>query len=253
LAVSFDTVASIYDATRWSGVPPEIMKKLLSTMKELFAGCRAILDVGIGTGRFAEYFNDSGFNIVGVDVSLSMMAKAREKRLRNLVQADAHHLPFGDRAFDGAIMIHVLHLVRDWVHVVGEVGRVTRKVIVAEVEGGEGFSPRQRYLELRKEMGYPLERFNDGEAGLRRMVSPAIVKLVGDYWTDVDVHEEIDSFDKRKSSVSWGIPAEVNSRIIQRLHSENPEKTIRRREIVEVVGWESAQLRNLTARGSSPN
>ena len=250
MAVSFDRVAGIYDATRWSGVPPEIMKKLLDTMKELFAGCRAILDVGIGTGRFAEYFNDSGFNIVGVDVSLSMMAKAREKRLRDLVQADARHLPFRDRVFDGAIMIHVLHLVRDWVQVVGEVGRVTRKVIVAEVEGGEGFSPRSRYLELRREMGYPLDRFNDGEVGLRRLVPPLNVKLVADYWTDVDVHEEIDSFDRRKSSVSWGIPAEINNRIIQRLHSENSEKRVRRREIVEVVGWDPAQLRNVTARGS---
>jgi ubiquinone/menaquinone biosynthesis C-methylase UbiE len=248
LAVSFDPVAGIYDATRWCGVPPEIMKKLLDTMKELFAGCRAILDVGIGTGRFAEYFNNSGFNIMGVDLSLSMMAKAREKRLRDLVQADAHHLPFRDKAFDGAIMVHVLHLVRDWVQVVSEIGRVTGKVIVAEVEGGEGFSPRLRYLELRQEMGYPLDRFNDGEAGLRRVVPPAIVRLVGDYWTEVDVHEEIDSFDRRKSSVSWGIPAEVNNRIIQRLHSESPEKTVRRREIVEVVGWKPAQLRHVNAQ-----
>jgi ubiquinone/menaquinone biosynthesis C-methylase UbiE len=248
LAVSFDPVAGIYDATRWFGVPPEIMKKLLDTMKELFAGCRAILDVGIGTGRFAEYFNDSGFNIVGVDLSLSMMAKAREKRLRDLVQADAHQLPFRDKAFDGAIMVHVLHLVRDWVQVVSEIGRVTGKVIVAEVEGGEGFSPRLRYLELRQEMGYPLDRFNDGEVGLRRVVPPAIVRLVGDYWTEVDVHEEIDSFDRRKSSVSWGIPAEVNNRIIQRLHSESPEKTVRRREIVEVVGWKPAQLRHVNAQ-----
>jgi SAM-dependent methyltransferase len=251
LAVSLDRVAAIYDATRWSGVPPEIMKKLLDTMKELFAGCSAILDVGIGTGRFAEYFNDSGFNIVGVDVSLSMMAKARGKRLRDLVQADAHHLPFRDRAFDGAIMIHVLHLVGDWVQVVGEVGRVTRNVIVAEVEGGEGFSPRSRYLELRQEMGYPLDRFNDGEAGLRRVVPPSNVKLVADYWTDVDVHQEIDSFDRRKSSVSWGIPSEVNNRIIQRLHSENPEKTVRRRDILEVVGWDPAQLRNFATSGLS--
>ncbi len=248
MAVSFDRVAGIYDATRWSGVPPEIMKKLLNTMKGLFTGCRTVLDVGIGTGRFAEYLNDSGFNIVGIDVSLSMMGKAREKRLQNLVQGDAHHLPFRDRAFDGAIMIHVLHLVHDWARVVGEVGRVTRKVIVAEVEGGVGFSPRARYLELRKEMGYPLDRFNDGEAGLRRMVPPKIVKLVGDYWTDVDVHEEIDSFDKRNSSVSWGIPAEVNNRIIQRLHSENPEKTVRRREIVEAVGWDPTQLRHRNAQ-----
>jgi ubiquinone/menaquinone biosynthesis C-methylase UbiE len=223
LAFSFDRVAGIYDATRWSGFPPEILEKLLSAMKETLAGCRTILDVGIGTGRFAEYLNDSGFNVVGIDVSLSMMAKAREKQLRNLVEADAHHLPFRDQAFDGAIMIHVLHLVRNWAEVVGEVGRVTRNVIVAEIEGGEGFSPRARYLELRQEMGYPLDRFNDGEAGLRRATPPAIVKLVADYWTEADVHEEIESFDKRKSSVSWDVPVEVNGRIIQRLHSENPE------------------------------
>jgi SAM-dependent methyltransferase len=225
------------------------MKKLLVAMKETFASCRTVLDVGTGTGRFAQYFNDSGFDVVGIDASLSMMAKAREKRVRNLVQADAHRLPFRDRAFDGVIMIHVLHLVRDWVEVVCEVGRVTGKAVVAEVEGGEGFSPRSRYLELRKEMGYPLERFNDGEAGLRRVLPPATVKLVGDYWIDIDVHEEIDSFDRRKSSVSWDVPAEVNDKIIQQLHSENPDKTVRRREIVEVVGWDPAQLRNVTSRG----
>jgi SAM-dependent methyltransferase len=227
------------------------LKKLLIAMKETLAGCRTILDVGIGTGRFAEYLNDSGFNVVGIDVSLSMMAKAREKQLQNLVQADAHHLPFRDQAFDGTIMIHVLHLVRNWAEVVGEVGRVTRNVIAAEIEGGEGFSPRARYLELRREMGYPLDRFNDGEAGLRRAIPPTITKLVDDHWTDVDVHEEIESFDKRKSSVSWDIPAEVNGRIIQRLHSENPEKTIRRQEIAEVVGWNPEQLRQVTNRGLS--
>jgi SAM-dependent methyltransferase len=227
------------------------MEKLLNTMRELFAGCRTILDIGTGTGRFAEYFHDSGFNVVGIDVSLAMMAKAREKKLRNLVRADAHRLPFRDRTFDGAIMIHTLHLVHDWVQVVREARRVTRKLIVAEVEDGEGFSPRSRYLELRKEMGYPLNRFNDGEVGLRRVVPSAIVKLIGDYWTDVNVHEEIDSFDRRKSSVSWGIPTEVNNRIIQRLDSENPKKTIRRRDVVEVVGWDPAQFRKVTDRGLS--
>src|SRR5438132_8717109 len=155
------------------------MKSLLNAMKELFAGCSTMLDVGIGTGRFAEYLSNSGFDVVGSDVSLSMMAKAREKGVRNLVQADAHYLPFRDMVFDGAIMVHVLHLVRDWVQVVGEVGQVTRRVVVAEVEGGEGFSPRSRYLELRKAMGYRLVQFSDGEAGLRRVVPPATVKLAG--------------------------------------------------------------------------
>lgn len=253
MAVSFDRIAGIDDATRWSGVPPEIMRKLLTTMKEMFVGCRTILDVGTGTGRFGEYLNDAGFNVIGIDLSLSMMAKAREKKLRNLVQADAHWLPFRDGTFDGAIMIHVLHLVHDWVQVVHEVGRVTRELIVAEVEGGGGFDPRSRYLEIRREMGYPLDRFNDGEAGLRRTLPPEIVRLVGDYWTDINVHEEIDSFDRRKSSVSWDVPTEVNDRIIKRIHSESPDKTIRRREIVEVVGWNPEHLRNLTAQEHSSN
>src|SRR5438552_17905111 len=116
------------------------MKSLLKAMKELFAGCRTILDVGIGTGRFAEYLNNSGFDVVGIDVSLSMMAKAGEKGVRNLVQADAHYLPFRDMAVDGAIMVHRLHLVRDWVQVVGELGQETRRSVFAEVVGGEGVS-----------------------------------------------------------------------------------------------------------------
>src|SRR5437588_11670159 len=177
------------------------MKSLLNAMKELFAGCRTILDVGIGTGRFAEYLSNSGFGVLGIDVSLSMMAEAREKGVRNLVQADAHHLPFRDRVVDGGIMVHVLDLARDWVQVVREAGRVTGKIVVAEVEGGEGFSPKSRYLELRKAMGYPLDRFNDGEAGLRRVIPPATIKLVGEYGRVVGVQHERDALHQRKSSV----------------------------------------------------
>src|SRR5207247_7298363 len=117
-------------------------------------------------------------------------------------------------------MIYVLHLGSDWVLVIGEAGRVTGRIIVSEVEGGEGFSPRSRYLELRKEMGYPLDRFNDGEAGFRRVVPPATVKLVGDNWIDIDVHEEIDCFDKRKFSVSWDVQVDIYVMYIIWFHSE---------------------------------
>src|SRR5438445_12979278 len=110
MAVSFDKVAGIYDATRWSGVPPEIMKKLLDTMKETFASSRTILDVGMGTGRFAQYLVDSGLNVVGIDVSLAMMAKAREKWLRILVQNDTHQLYFWEMfLICGFMILLIIH------------------------------------------------------------------------------------------------------------------------------------------------
>ncbi len=219
------------------------MEKILNTMRDAFKGCELILDIGTGTGRFAQYFNDAGFTVIGVDVSLQMMLQAREKGVRDLVRADAHYLPFRDRSFDGSIMIHLLHLVRDWVQVIHEVGRVTRKVLVSEAGDGQGFSARQRYIELRKEMGYPLNRLNDAEFALRKLVPPIFVTSAGDYWTDVNADEEITSFDKRKSSVSWDLSEVVHRRIIHLLHAEYQGKTVRRHDIPEVVGWDPVQLR----------
>jgi SAM-dependent methyltransferase len=243
MAVSFDRIANIYDATRWAGVPRPIMEKILSAMKDMLKDCRSILDIGTGTGRFAQFFKDSGFNVVGVDISLRMMAEAREKGVRDLVRADAQHLPFRNGSFDGSIMIHVLHLVENWVRVVHEVGRVTKRLLISEAGDTEGFSPRQSYLELRAEMGYPLNRFNDSELGLRKLIPPKFIVSAGDYWTEVNSDEEITSFEARKSSVMWDVPEEVHGRIMQRLHSEHHGKTVRRHDIAEVVGWDPARLR----------
>ncbi len=245
MTVSFDRVANIYDSTRWSGVPPEIMEKMLKGMKDILKDCQLILDIGTGTGRFAQYFNDSGFFVVGVDVSLAMMAKAREKGVMTLVQADAHHLPFRNTSFDATIMIHLLHLVHDWSHVVREVGRVTRKVIVSEVGEAEGFRPRHEYLSLRESMGHPLNRFNEAELGLSRIVPPKILDRIGDYWTDVNADEAIAQLRKEGFAISWDLPKEIHRAIIDRLQSTYQGKLLRRYDIVEIAGWDPEQFRNL--------
>ncbi len=219
-------------------------------MKEAFKDCKLVLDIGTGTGRFAQYFDDSSCTVVGVDVSVAMMTQAREKGVRNLVRADAHYLPFRDQTFDASLMIHLLHLARDWIQVVHEAGRVTRKVLVSEAGDVHGFSARQMYLEIRTEMGYPLNRLNDGEFGLRGIIPPSFVEAAGDYWTDVKADEEIVSFDKRRSSVSWDLPEAVHRQIIQRMLTEFQGKTVRRHDIVEVVGWRPGQLHTFSVTGS---
>ena len=43
-----------------------------------------------------------------------------------LAQADAARLPFPDRSFDVALMVHVLHVIADWKRALLEVQRVVR-------------------------------------------------------------------------------------------------------------------------------
>ncbi|HLC11111.1 MAG TPA: class I SAM-dependent methyltransferase [Candidatus Bathyarchaeia archaeon] len=221
------------------------MEKLLNTMKEAFGGRKKILDIGIGTGRFAQYFINSGSYVVGVDISLSMMAKAREKGVKVLVRADAHRLPFRDGSFDATVMIHLLHLVYDWKQVVREVGRVTGRIVVSEVGEAEGFRPRQEYLRLRKEMGHPLNRLNDAEHGLRRIVPPKLLARIGDYESDVEADDSITQLEREGFAISWDLPKEIHRAIIDRLRSDYGGKRFRRRDVIEVAGWDPEQLRTL--------
>jgi len=138
-------------------------------------------------------------------------------------------------------------LVENWVQVIHEAGRVTRNILISEAGDAVGFSARQRYLELRAEMGYPLKRFNEAEFGLRKLIRPTFVISTGDYWTDVNVDEEIRGFEARKSSVMSYVPEDVHRKIMQRLRAEHGGKILRRHDMPEVVGWDPTHLREFRA------
>jgi ubiquinone/menaquinone biosynthesis C-methylase UbiE len=68
-----------------------------------------ILDVGCGTGRHSIELSKRGYNVTGVDLSESQLARAREKATAcgleiQFLQHDARKLPF-EREFDFAIML----------------------------------------------------------------------------------------------------------------------------------------------------
>lgn len=68
-----------------------------------------ILDVGCGTGRHSIELARRGYSVTGIDLSESMLQRAREKareqKVRvNFIQADARALPF-ESEFDLAIML----------------------------------------------------------------------------------------------------------------------------------------------------
>ncbi len=68
-----------------------------------------IIDIGCGTGRHSLELSKRGYGITGIDLSESLLEKAREKAKQNGLQIDflkhdARHLPF-EKQFDLAIMM----------------------------------------------------------------------------------------------------------------------------------------------------
>jgi SAM-dependent methyltransferase len=93
-----------------------------------------LLDVGCGTGSDLRH-HESAF---GVDRSLVMLARA-SRTGACIAAADAHHLPFGDAAFDGVRADRVLQHVDQPNAVLGELVRVLAPggtLVVADPDQG---------------------------------------------------------------------------------------------------------------------
>jgi SAM-dependent methyltransferase len=93
-----------------------------------------VLDVGTGTGVFAEAFAEKGFAVVGIDANRSLLEVARQL-IPGVAfkEATAESIPYGDRTFDVAFLGHVLHETDDPLAALREARRVsTRRVVVLE-------------------------------------------------------------------------------------------------------------------------
>ena len=242
MTTGFDRVSDIYDSTRKA--PDDVMSLSVATMEKVLRYSESILDVGTGTGRFAKPLSDRGLPIVGVDISTSMMDKARKKGLHDLVRGDAHNLPFRDQSFDAAVFVLVLHLVQDWVTVVHEIGRVCRGVVVSTVGREEGLNIRELYLRLREAHGVPLRKFNEGTEGLRTLLRPMRVFPVMDRIVESKTDESIAYFADRKSSITWDVSQTVHDEIIRAIRSGHGGRILRQRVVDEVAVWKAEQFRS---------
>jgi len=89
---------------------------------------KTVLDVGVGSGLFAEAFYRRGLKVSGVDINPHMLPVARQFVLQGIFQeASAEVLPFPDASFDLVFMGLVLHESDEPLKVLQEARRVARK------------------------------------------------------------------------------------------------------------------------------
>jgi len=91
-----------------------------------------ILEIGVGTGLSFDDYDDTT-EIVGIDISEPMIARARERAksgrypfVKDLVVMDAHKLAYPDASFDCVVGQFVITLVEDPERVLSECARVVR-------------------------------------------------------------------------------------------------------------------------------
>ena len=109
-----------------------------------------LLDAGCGTGVFTMDMLSCGARVVGLDLSLSMIRRAREKARNSRLQilsADLLSLPFPENTFSKAVSITALEFIPDARKAVQELFRVTRKggtVVVATLNSLSPWAERRR-------------------------------------------------------------------------------------------------------------
>jgi SAM-dependent methyltransferase len=102
--------AKTYDLTR--GASPTVIR---AVGKFLGPGeGKRLLDIGGGTGNYAQVFAGRGFQVLVIDAEPEMLAHAvRKLGAGRAVAADAERLPLRDEVADRAMIVNAMHLFAD--------------------------------------------------------------------------------------------------------------------------------------------
>jgi ubiquinone/menaquinone biosynthesis C-methylase UbiE len=146
-----------FDSTfcrRADRVERQILSRLLSGIPD--AG--SLLDVGCGTGHFADFWSSAGLHCVGLDRDPRLLQFARTHRpWFPVVLGDAEHLPFRDGAVSVIAYVTVLEFLAAPERALREASRVAKKGLLLGVLAKD--SPVAWWRRLTRARAYRGARF----------------------------------------------------------------------------------------------
>jgi len=147
----FDTLTDKYDAWYDSEEGRPLYESELKCLRPMVESAPPpILEIGVGTGRFAMHFPGA----TGIDPSLNSLRMA-EKRGVKTVHGYGENLPFEDETFGCILIIVTLCFVENPLDVLREAKRVLKKngsIIIGLVPKN---SPWGIFYEEKKKAGHP--------------------------------------------------------------------------------------------------
>ncbi len=248
-AAEFDEISPVYDATR-EPLGTAVLDAIASTLRGWEV--RAILEVGVGTGRVAGPLAARGFGVTGLDASAGMLAQARRKGLERLVRGSAYALPFDDGRFDIALFVHVLHVLDDPKRALAEACRVgargavglvrPRSPVDREPSSGEP-RPRALVIERLRAEGIDVPANAGGgppraERRLLEELPPAQLVLVHEEEVTEPLREELRLFERRASRWTLRVPPEAMARAVASVRAELGDRTHRYHHRLALARWE---------------
>lgn len=238
--LSFDRVASIYDETR--SLSPRVMSHVLGLLVDELLG-KKVLEIGVGTGRYAVPLQKSGIDVVGVDISQKMVDQGLSKGMRSVILADGVRLPFVARSFDLTMTNHVLHLLPDWRDMLVEIARVTRDSYFSVVERAEEKSSLQKeYHDLARQAGFEWEHPGLHERDLPELLKPDVVMPVGPFNEVLAAEPLLDELDGRSFSAQWNVPEAIHRQAIATLRARWAGREVHHRYSLEISFWQVGRL-----------
>jgi SAM-dependent methyltransferase len=240
--LSFDRVATVYDETR--SLRPRALARLLAVLVDELGG-QKVLEVGVGTGRYAVPLQKSGIRVIGVDISRPMVEFGLAKGLRDIVFADGARLPFVARSFNAATTNHVLHLIPNWAEVLSEIARVTRETYFTVIERSDRRSINFEYVQFVREAGFEWRHPGVHERDLPNLLKPDLIIPVGPFDETSPADVLLQELKDRVFSNQWAVPEAIHQDAIARLRKEWAGKDFVRSTALEVTFWRADRLPEL--------